>query len=80
MAAYKGSPNGGIYHAGSTRGGTESTEHKCGTCWGPYGRSAIPCPNDPPPAPSREVIAARLEALRARVRAARLNTTKEDPR
>lgn len=21
--------------------------HRCGRCYGPYGRSAIPCPNDP---------------------------------
>lgn len=23
-------------------------EHRCGLCWGPFGKSAIRCPNEPP--------------------------------
>lgn len=26
-------------------------EHRCGRCYGPFGRSAIPCPNDPKQTP-----------------------------
>ena len=26
---------------------TETTEHRCSICWGPYGKSAIRCPNEP---------------------------------
>jgi hypothetical protein len=29
----------------------ELQEHRCGVCYGPYGRSAIPCPNDPKQTP-----------------------------
>jgi hypothetical protein len=25
----------------------EPPQHRCGVCYGPYGRSAIPCRNDP---------------------------------
>jgi hypothetical protein len=25
----------------------EPPQHKCGVCYGPYGRSTIPCRNDP---------------------------------
>lgn len=24
----------------------EPPQHRCGRCFGPYGRSSIPCPND----------------------------------
>lgn len=27
--------------------GREPEEHRCSRCYGPYGRSAIPCPNNP---------------------------------
>jgi hypothetical protein len=26
-------------------------EHRCGRCYGPFGRSAIPCPNNPKKTP-----------------------------
>lgn len=26
---------------------TEPQEHRCGQCWTAYGKSAIPCPNEP---------------------------------
>jgi hypothetical protein len=27
---------------------TPQSEHRCGRCYGPYGKSAILCPNEPP--------------------------------
>jgi hypothetical protein len=26
---------------------TEPQEHRCAICWSMYGKSAIPCPNEP---------------------------------
>lgn len=26
---------------------TDVREHRCAKCWGPYGKSAIRCPNEP---------------------------------
>jgi hypothetical protein len=27
----------------------EPREHRCARCWGPFGKSQIPCPNEPKP-------------------------------
>jgi hypothetical protein len=39
----------------------EPAEHRCGVCYGPYGRSAIPCPNDPKQTP--QIAAERHERV-----------------
>lgn len=52
----------------------EPAEHRCGRCTGPFGRSAIPCPNDPkqtsqiaaerrPPAPDLNQLLNDLQDL-----------------
>lgn len=51
---------------------SDPQEHRCGLCWGPYGKSAVPCPNEPkktsqiatehrPPAPDLNQLLNELE-------------------
>jgi hypothetical protein len=40
------------------------TEHRCGRCYGPYGKSALRCANEPPPGPPERWVVKSDGAVR----------------
>lgn len=38
---------GSVLSGPASSASTELPEHRCGRCFGPYGKSAIRCPNEP---------------------------------
>ncbi|ANP74516.1 hypothetical protein [Cryobacterium arcticum] len=52
-------------HSPETQGKDPApTEHRCADCYGPYGLSAIPCPNAPGAVRARAFLATREQINR----------------
>jgi len=50
MSSYFGGHSlvtGSVLSGPAPRVSPDEAEHRCGVCYGPYGKSAIPCRNEP---------------------------------